>query len=224
MKVTTTFFFALLFATLLFGNVFAQSNSTAEQLYQKWSQNNRTEHTAAYEAAKEYLKRFPSGKYAQQLTAWVGAYEKVNDQFIKDGSMVSLEYTLSDENGKVIESNKGKDPLIYKQGQHQIIPGLEKSLAGMKVNDQKKVRVKPEEAYGPVDPKRFQEVPKEKLPPEALKVGTMLMAKSPQGQGLPVKVQEIKEKTVVLDLNHPLAGKTLTFDVKVLDVKSAETK
>ena len=152
------------------------------------------------------------------------AQKQKDDKTIKNGSMVSLEYTLSDEKGKVIESNKGKEPLTYTQGRGQIIPGLEKSLAGMKVNDQKKVRVKPEEAYGPVDPKRFQEVPKEKLPPEALKVGTMLMAKGPQGQGLPVKVQAIKEKTVVLDLNHPLAGKTLTFDVKVLDVKSAETK
>ena len=152
------------------------------------------------------------------------AQQQKDDKTVKDGSMVSLEYTLSDEKGKVIESNKGKGPLIYKQGQHQIIPGLEKSLAGMKVNDQKKVRVKPEEAYGPVDPKKLQEVPKEKLPPEALKPGTMLVARGPEGQQLPVRVSEVKDKTVVLDLNHPLAGKTLTFDVKVLDIKPAEAK
>ncbi len=147
------------------------------------------------------------------------AQQQKNDKTVKDGSMVSLEYTLSDDQGKVIESNKGKNPLIYKQGQHQIIPGLEKSLAGMKVNEQKKIRVKPEEAYGPVDPTRVQEVPKEKLPPEALKVGAMLVARGPQGQEIPVKVREIKDKTVIVDLNHPLAGKTLNFDVKVLDIK-----
>ncbi len=152
------------------------------------------------------------------------AQQQKNDKIIKDGSVVSLQYTLSDEKGKVIESNKGKQPLVYTQGKHQIIPGLEKSLAGMKVNEQKKVRVKPEDAYGPVDPKRFQEVPKEKLPPEALKVGAVLVARGPQGQEMPVRVREIKDKTVVLDLNHPLAGKTLNFDVKILDIKSNTTK
>lgn len=152
------------------------------------------------------------------------AQKQNDDKTIKDGSTVSLEYTLSDEKGKVIESNKGGQPLIYTQGKRQIIPGLEKSLAGMKVNDQKKVRVKPEEGYGPVDPKKVQEVPKEKLPPEALKPGTMLVARGPEGQQLPVRVSEVKDKTVVLDLNHPLAGKTLTFDVKVLAIKPAEAK
>ncbi len=152
------------------------------------------------------------------------AQQRKNDKTIKDGSVVSLEYTLSDDKGKVIESNKGKPPLVYTQGRHQIIPGLEKSLAGLRVNDQKKVRVKPEEGYGPVDPKRVQEVPKEKLPPEALKVGTVLVARGPQGQEIPVKVREIKDKTVVVDMNHPLAGKTLNFDVKVLDIKSDATK
>ncbi len=152
------------------------------------------------------------------------AQQQKSNKTVQDGSVVSLEYTLSDDKGKVIESNKGKQPLVYTQGKHQIIPGLEKNLAGMKVNDQKKVRVKPEDAYGPVDPKRVQEVPKEKLPPEALKVGTVLVARGPQGQEMPVKVREIKDKTVVVDLNHPLAGKTLNFDVKVLDVKAAETK
>jgi FKBP-type peptidyl-prolyl cis-trans isomerase SlyD len=72
-----------------------------------------------------------------------------------------------------------------------------------------------------VDPKGFQEFPKEKIPAEALKVGTVLMAKGPQGQQVPVRVHEIKEKTVVLDLNHPMAGKTLVFDVKVLDIQPA---
>ncbi|HEU4342662.1 MAG TPA: peptidylprolyl isomerase [Candidatus Binatia bacterium] len=141
---------------------------------------------------------------------------------IKNGSVVSLQYTLSGEDGKTIESNKGKEPLKYTHGSRQIIPGLEKELAGMKVGGEKRVKVKPEDGYGPVNPQGFQEFPKEKIPANGLKVGAVLMAQGPQGQAIPVKVKEIKEKTVVLDLNHPLAGKTLTFDVKVLDIESPQ--
>lgn len=143
---------------------------------------------------------------------------------VQNGSVVSLEYTLSDEKGKVIESNKGQQPLKYTHGQGQIIPGLEKELVGMKAGGQKKVRVKPEEGYGPVDPQAFREFPRNELPPEALKVGAKLVAKNPQGQSIPVRVHEVKEKTVVVDFNHPLAGKTLAFDVKVLEIQPAKGK
>jgi FKBP-type peptidyl-prolyl cis-trans isomerase SlyD len=158
------------------------------------------------------------------MLAFTGAFaaEKSTDSnVVKDGTVVSLQYTLSGEDGKTIESNKGKEPLKYTQGSHQIVPGLEKGLAGMKVGDEKRVKVTPEEGYGQVDPKGFQEFPKEKIPSEGLKVGSVLMATGPQGQQIPVRVREIKEKTVVLDLNHPMAGKTLVFDVKVLDVQPA---
>jgi len=141
---------------------------------------------------------------------------------VQAGSEVSFDYTLTDDSGKVVDSSKGREPMHYVHGKGQIIPGLEKELAGMAVGNEKKVTVKPEEAYGPVDPKAFQEIAKEKLPAEALKVGTMLMAKGPQGQGVPVRVHEIKENTVIMDFNHPLAGKTLSFDVKITDIKSAE--
>jgi len=155
------------------------------------------------------------------FTGAFAAETSKDSNVVKDGTVVSLQYTLSGEDGKTIESNKGKDPLKYTQGSHQIVPGLEKGLAGMKVGDEKRVKVTPEEGYGPVDPKGFQEFPKEKIPSEGLKVGSVLMATGPQGQQVPVRVYEIKEKTVVLDLNHPMAGKTLVFDVKVLDVQPA---
>ena len=141
---------------------------------------------------------------------------------IREGSQVALEYTLSDEAGTVIESNKGKQPMSYIHGKSQIIPGLEKELAGMKVGEEKKIQVKPEDGYGPVNPDAFQEVPKDKLPPEALKVGTMLMAQGPQGQGIPVRVHEIKDTTVIMDFNHPMAGKTLSFNVKISEIKTPE--
>ena len=148
--------------------------------------------------------------------------EKANqEKVVKDGTIVSLQYSLSGEDGKLIESNKGKDPLKYTHGSKQIIPGLEKELAGMKMGGEKRVKVKPEDAYGAVNSKAFQEVPKEQIPADGLKVGAILTAKGPQGQEIPVRIHEIKEKTVVLDLNHPMAGKTLLFDVKILDIQPA---
>jgi FKBP-type peptidyl-prolyl cis-trans isomerase SlyD len=139
-------------------------------------------------------------------------------QVIHEGSLVSIEYALTDETGKVIESNKDKEPLTYIHGAGQIVPGLEKALTGLKVGDEKTVTVKPEEGYGAANPELVQELPKENFPPNALKLDTMLMMKTPQGP-IPIRVKEIKEKTVVVDLNNPLAGKTLTFDVKIKDIK-----
>jgi FKBP-type peptidyl-prolyl cis-trans isomerase SlyD len=152
--------------------------------------------------------------------AIVRSAEKAKQEnVVKDGSVVSLQYSLSEENGDLIESNKGKDPLKYTHGSKQIVPGLEKELTGMKVGGEKRVKVKPEDAYGLISPKAFQEVPKEQIPANGLKVGATLSAKGPHGQEIPVRVHEIKEKTVVLDLNHPMAGKTLLFDIKILDVQ-----
>ena len=146
--------------------------------------------------------------------------EKAKDErVVKDGMMVSLDYTLKSPDGKLIETSKGREPLKYIHGQKMMIPGLEKELTGMKVGAEKHVTVKPEDAYGKVNPKAVQEVPKEKVPPDALKVGAVLAAKSPEGMVVPMTVREIKEKTVVMDLNHPMAGKTLVFDVKVVDIQ-----
>ncbi len=141
---------------------------------------------------------------------------------VTDGKAVSIEYTLTiDDEDKVFESNVGKKPLTYIQGANQIIPGLENALKGMKVGDSKDVVVKPEDGYGPVDEKAFIEVKKKDIPEGALKVGTTLRARGPDGRVFNPRITEIKEDTVVLDFNHPLAGKTLHFKVKVLDIKDA---
>jgi FKBP-type peptidyl-prolyl cis-trans isomerase SlyD len=156
--------------------------------------------------------------------AMVRSAEKAKQEnVVKDGSVVSLQYSLSEENGSLIESNKGKDPLKYTHGSKQIVPGLEKELTGMKVGGEKRVKVKPEDGYGLVNPKAFQEVAKEQIPANGMKVGATLAAKGPQGQEIPVRIHEIKEKTVVLDLNHPMAGKTLLFDIKILDIQQSVT-
>ena len=143
---------------------------------------------------------------------------------IQEGSFVSIEYTLTDDSGNVIDTNVGKEPLTYIQGAGQIVKGLEQALNGLKVGDQKKVLVKPEDGYGALNEKAFQEIAREKIPIEAQKAGAMLMTKAPDGRGVPIRVHEVKEKTVVVDFNHPLAGKTLNFDVKIKDIKAAEAR
>ena len=152
----------------------------------------------------------------------LAAAEKTkNERVVQNGMLVSLEYAVKGTDGKLMDTNKGREPLKYVHGQKMMIPGVEKELAGMKVGGEKHITVKPEDAYGLVDPKAFQEVPKEKIPAKALKVGIMLAAKTPDGTVVPSRVHEIKEKTVVMDMNHPMAGKTLVFDLKILDIQPA---
>lgn len=140
---------------------------------------------------------------------------------IADGKQVSLEYTLTLEDKSKIDSNVGKDPLVFTQGAHEIVPGLEKKLSGMKVGESKKIEVPPEEGYGAVDPQRKQEVEKTKVPEDARKVGAKLTGQGADGRMVFAQVTEVKEDTIILDLNHPLAGKKLFFDIKVLKVEDA---
>jgi FKBP-type peptidyl-prolyl cis-trans isomerase SlyD len=143
---------------------------------------------------------------------------------VQEGSFVSIEYTLTDDSGAILDTNVGKEPLTYIQGAGQIVKGLERELNGLKVGDQKKVLVKPEDGYGMPDEKAFQEVPRDRVPSEAQKAGTMLMTKSADGRTAQIRVHQVKEKTVVVDFNHPLAGKTLHFDVKIKDISAAEAR
>jgi FKBP-type peptidyl-prolyl cis-trans isomerase SlyD len=150
--------------------------------------------------------------------------EREEIKMIRDGSVVRFEYTLSGDNGEVIESNKGKDPVTYTHGQHEVIPGLEKGLSGMKVNEEKSIRVQPEEAYAPVNAKAFKEVPKTEIPAAALEVGTPLSVQGSEGEeDVIIRVREVKKETVILDFNHPLAGKTLNFNVRVLAIQPGES-
>lgn len=143
---------------------------------------------------------------------------------IADGKQISLEFTLSLEDKTQVQSSIGQEPMVYVHGIRQIIPGLENQLTGLKVGDTKHVEIAPEDGYGPIDPKRTQEVDKDKIPEEARKVGSKLTGQGPQGQPMYAEVKEVKEKTLVLDLNHPLAGKKLIFDVKILKVENAPAK
>lgn len=134
---------------------------------------------------------------------------------IQSGRKVDIEYTLTLDDGSTVQSNVGGKPLSFVAGSGQIIPGLETALAGKAARDRVKVRIPAEQAYGATDPGKRQEVPLDKIPEDARKVGTLLSA---QGFDGPIRVAEVRPDVVVLDFNHPLAGKALTFDVLVLSI------
>ena len=139
---------------------------------------------------------------------------------VSDGKTISMEYSLTLEDKKVLDTNVGGEPLNFTQGSHQIIPGLENALEGMKIGESKQVTVDPEQGYGPINPQAVQEVPIDQIPPEARKVGVRLSGKGPDGRMVHPLITEVKEQVVMLDFNHPLAGKKLFFDVKILDIQA----
>jgi FKBP-type peptidyl-prolyl cis-trans isomerase SlyD len=145
--------------------------------------------------------------------------EKKEAPVVEQGKKVSIEYTLKLEDGTQVETNLEKEPLTYTHGEGQIISGLEEALTGMREGDAKTVTVPPEKAYGETNPQAYQEVEKGQVPEKARKEGTLLTVSDGAGNRRQVRVHEIKDDKVVIDLNHPLAGKTLKLDVKVVDVQ-----
>ena len=159
------------------------------------------------------------------VAACAGEQKKgVSPMTVSNGKQVTLEYTLQLEDQSVVDTNVGGEPLKVTQGSHQIIPGVEKQIEGMAVGEKKKFTVAPTEGYGTVDPKAFQEVDKKMVPADAQKVGMQLEGTTAEGRKVFPRISAVKNDTVVLDFNHPLAGKTLYFDVKVLDVAQASLK
>jgi FKBP-type peptidyl-prolyl cis-trans isomerase 2 len=138
---------------------------------------------------------------------------------IEAGSMVGIEYTLTLKDGTKVDSNVGGEPLRVKQGSGQIIPGLDKELIGMKVGESRQITVGPDQAYGQVDPTAFTEIPVSELPEEGREPGALLMARDDQGNARRLRVHKIEGETATLDFNHPLAGKTLTFDVTIREIE-----
>ena len=136
---------------------------------------------------------------------------------VSNGKVISLEYTVTLEDGQPVDTNVGQDALTYTQGANQIIRGVEAAVEGMEVGQTKQVVVSPTEGYGDRDPNAVHEVPKAKVPQEA-KIGTMLHGKDANGREIRPTVSAINADTVILDFNHPLAGKTLHFDLKVMNI------
>lgn len=138
---------------------------------------------------------------------------------ISDGSKVSIEFTIYLEDGSKFGGNSESDPLVYQQGQGQLPSGLEAALAGLRADDRKKITLAPEDAYGPVNPDAFVDVEIDRIPENARTVGAGLLVNDPNGNRRFVTVHEVKDDAVVIDLNHPLAGQEVTFDVHVLTVE-----
>ncbi len=141
---------------------------------------------------------------------------------VSEGKVVALHYTLKGDNGEVIESSEGKDPLVYLHGASRIVPGLEKALEGHGEGEQVEAVVPPEEGYGPKTDAELQEVPRSEFPDGVdFYEGMMFTAQGQGGQEIPLWVDSFDDETVTVDPHHPMAGKTLHFDVEIVKVRDA---
>lgn len=140
---------------------------------------------------------------------------------ISANKVVSIDYTLKDDQGQVLDTSEGREPLVYLHGAQNIIPGLESALEGKDTDDELSVHVDPEQAYGSRDDSKIQQVPREMFGDAEVKVGAQYHAAGPNGEALVVTVTDADGENVTVDGNHPLAGVPLNFDVKVVDVRDA---
>lgn len=140
---------------------------------------------------------------------------------VKENDTVKVHYTGKLADGQVFDSSVERgEPIEFTMGQGQLIPGFEKGLIDMKVNEKKTVNIAKEEAYGEPREELIQEVQKSQLPEEIKpEVGMGLVSKSPDGQEMNLVVKDVKDETIVVDGNHPLAGKDLVFDLEVVEIK-----
>ena len=139
---------------------------------------------------------------------------------VEKGNKIKVEYEGKFEDGNVFDSSESHGhPLEFEVGAGMVVPGFDNAVIGMMLDEEKEIRIEPKDAYGEVNPEAFRKVSKEQLPTEAeIKPGMMLGVQLPNGQQMPVKVSEVDDKELTLDLNHPLAGKVLLFKIKVVEI------
>lgn len=138
---------------------------------------------------------------------------------VKTGDTVRIHYTGTLSDGTTFDSSAGRDPLEFQVGSGQIIPGLDNALPGMEVGEKKVVDVTSDQAYGAHNPEARQAIPRENVPAEIpTEVGTQLQMKTPEGRVVPVTVVDASDTEIVLDANHPLAGKDLTFAIELVEI------
>jgi FKBP-type peptidyl-prolyl cis-trans isomerase 2 len=141
---------------------------------------------------------------------------------VKKGNKVKIEYEGTLESGEVFDTSSGREPLEFTLGEGKIIPGFENEVLGMEKGEEKTIKIKPEDAYGIPDPAKMQKIPKQQLPEniqEKVVPGIILHMQTPEGQQVPLKVADVDNDFVTLDLNHPLAGQSLNFKIKIVDVQ-----
>ena len=141
---------------------------------------------------------------------------------IKNGDKVKIEYTGKLDDGTIFDSSEMHGvPLEFKVGAKQVIKGFENAIIGMEKGEEKEIKLEPKEAYGYPDEQLIKNVPKDKMPQGGeIKPGMLLGLTLPNGAQVPAKVLEVTDTEVIIDLNHPLAGKTLNFKIKAVDVCS----
>jgi len=139
---------------------------------------------------------------------------------IKKGDKIKVDYNGKLEDGNVFDSSEKNGPLEFEVGSGMIIKGFDNAVIGMKKGEEKEITIKPAEAYGEIHKELVQKVPRDKLPAEPEpKAGMVLVLQSPDGMQFPAKIAEVTKDEVAIDLNHPLAGKTLIFKIKIVDVQ-----
>jgi FKBP-type peptidyl-prolyl cis-trans isomerase 2 len=139
---------------------------------------------------------------------------------IKKGDKIKVEYEGTFEDGTVFDSSKYHDePLEFEVGAGQIIPGFEEAVLGMDFGEEKEFKLNPDNAYGEYDPELIHKVSRDQMPVNVVP-GSILVATLPNGVQTPVRVAEVTDEGVTIDMNHPLAGKVLNFRIKILDIAS----
>ena len=141
---------------------------------------------------------------------------------VKANDKVKVHYTGKlKNNGQVFDTSENREPLEAQLGQGMLIPGFEKGLVDMKVNEKKTIEIPKEEAYGDVVKELFQKVDRSQLPEEIKpEVGMGLVSKNPDGTERQLRVADVQEDHIVVDANHPLAGQDLVFDLEVVEINS----
>jgi FKBP-type peptidyl-prolyl cis-trans isomerase 2 len=138
---------------------------------------------------------------------------------VQGNETVKLHYTGKLNDGQVFDSSVQREPLEVKLGEGRLIPGFEKGLVDMKVDDKKTITIPKEEAYGEVQKELFQKIPTENLPQDIKpEVGMGLVSKNPDGSERQLRVADVKDDFIIVDANHPLAGQDLTFDLELLEI------
>ncbi len=145
-------------------------------------------------------------------------------RLVADNLVVSIHYTLTDSAGEVIDTSRGGKPLSYLHGAGNIIPGLENALTGKSIGDSTNVRVEPETGYGMRIPELVKVVPRSMFEGvDDIQPGMQFQAESPNGGAQLITVLDVDGNSITIDTNHPLAGKTLNFEVSIEDVREASS-
>lgn len=140
-------------------------------------------------------------------------------QTAKKGDKVKVHYHGKLTDGTTFDSSEGRAPLEFEVGSGQVIPGFDEGVTGLQIGEKKTVNIPADQAYGPVSEEQIVEFPKSQFPEDMKpEIGMPLQMSNDQGQNFQVVIKEIKDDTVVLDANHPLAGKDLVFDIELVDI------